>query len=57
MSSLLSYIFTKFMISGIFRKRLKYVTIKTILKNGDKRNVANYRSVSVWPSFSNILEK
>jgi len=56
-SSPLSYIFNKSMISGIFPKRLKYANIKVIFKNGDKRNVANYRPVSIWTSFSNVLEK
>ena len=38
-SSLLSYIFNKSMICGIFPTRLKYATIKSIFKNGDKKNV------------------
>jgi hypothetical protein len=45
------------MISGIFPTRLKYATIKPIFKNGDKKNVANYRPISVLPSSSKILEK
>jgi hypothetical protein len=45
------------MISGIFPKRLKYATIKPIFKNGDKRNVANYRPITIWPSLLTILEK
>ena len=45
------------MLSGIFPTRLKYATIKPILKNGNKENVANYRPISVLPSFSKILEK
>jgi len=56
-SSPLSYIFNKPMLSGIFPTRLKYTTIKPILKNGDKKNVANYRPISILPSFSKILEK
>ena len=45
------------MISGIFPSRLKYASIKPIFKNGDKKNVANYRPISILPSFSKILEK
>jgi hypothetical protein len=45
------------MISGILPIRLKYATIKPIFKNGDKKNVANYRPISILPSFSKILEK
>jgi hypothetical protein len=56
-SSPLSYIFNKSMISGIFPKRLKYATIKPIFKNGDKKNEANYRPISILPSFSKIFEK
>ena len=45
------------MISGILPTRLKYATIKPIFKNRDKKNVANYRPISILPSFSKILEK
>jgi hypothetical protein len=30
---------------------------KPVFKNGDKKNVANYRPISILPSFSKILEK
>ena len=53
----LSYIFNKSMLSGIFPSRLKYATLKPIFKNGDKKNVANYRPISILPSFSKILEQ
>jgi hypothetical protein len=53
----LRYIFSKSMISGIFPTRLKYATMKPIFKNGDKKNVATYRPISILPSFSKILEK
>jgi hypothetical protein len=56
-SSPLSYIFNKSMLSGIFPTRLKFANIKPIFKNGDKQNVANYGPISVLPSFSKILEK
>jgi hypothetical protein len=56
-SSPLSYIFNKSMLSGIFPTRLKFATIKPILYNGDKKNVANCRQISILPSFSKILEK
>jgi hypothetical protein len=45
------------MISGIFPTRLKYATIKPNFKNEDKNNVANYRPISILPSFLKILEK
>ena len=45
------------MITGTFPSRLKYALIKPIFKNGDKKKVANYRPISLLPSFSKILEK
>jgi hypothetical protein len=45
------------MITGIFPSRLKYALIKPIFKNGDKKKIANYRPISLLPSFSKILEK
>ena len=56
-SSPLGYIFNKSMLSGIFSTRLQYTTIKPILKNRDKKNVANCRPISILPAFSKILEK
>jgi hypothetical protein len=56
-SSPLTYIFNKSMISGIFPSRIKYAIITPIFKNGDKKKIANYRSISLLPSFSKILEK
>jgi hypothetical protein len=50
-SSPVSYIFNKSMLSGIFP------TFKPIFKNRDKKNVANYRPISILPSFSKIIEK
>jgi hypothetical protein len=45
------------MISGIFPTILKYATIKPIFKNGNKKNVANYRPIPIFSSFLKILEK
>jgi hypothetical protein len=53
----LTYIFNKAMIAGVFLSRLKYAHIKPIYKSGDKKNIANYRPISLLPSFSKILEK
>jgi hypothetical protein len=43
--------------TGIFPDRLKYAVVKPILKNGGKRDVSNYRPVSLLPAFSKVLEK
>jgi hypothetical protein len=45
------------MISGNFPSRLKYAIIKPISINEDKKKIANYRPISLLPSFSKILEK
>ena len=41
---------------GIFPDRLKYIVVKPILKNGDKRDVSNCRPISLLPAFS-VFEK
>jgi len=53
----LTYIFNKVMITEIFPSRLKYALIKPIFKNGDKKKIANYKPISLLPSFSRIIEK
>jgi len=40
-SSPLSYICNKSMLSGTFPTRLKYATVKPLLKKGGRENVAN----------------
>jgi len=44
-------------LSGTFPTRLKYTTVKPLLKKGDKGNVANYRSISLLTSFSKVFEQ
>jgi hypothetical protein len=53
----LSYIFNTSVISGIFPTRLKYATVKQIYRNRDNKNTANYRPISILPSFLKSLEK
>jgi hypothetical protein len=45
------------MLSGTFPTRLKYATVKPLLKKGNNENVANYRPISLLTSFSKVLEK
>jgi Notch-like protein len=55
-SSPLSYICNKAMLSGTLPTRLKYATVKPLLKKGDKENLANYRPISLLTSFSKVFE-
>jgi len=56
-SSPLSYICNKSMLSRTFPTRLKYSIVQPLLKKGDKENVANYRSIFLLTSFSKIFER
>jgi hypothetical protein len=42
---------------GIFPSRLKYSVITPLHKKNDKRNVLNYRPISLLTSFSKLFEK
>jgi len=57
MSSPLSYICNKSMLSGTLPTRLKYTIVKPLLKKGDKENVANYKPVSLLTSSPRSLKK
>ena len=56
-SSPLTYTCNKSLELGIFPCRLKYSTVKPILKTGDKLNIPNYRPISLLISFFKIVEK
>jgi hypothetical protein len=43
--------------SGIFPDQLKIANVKPLHKNGDIKNIQNYRPISLLPVFSKILEK
>jgi hypothetical protein len=45
------------MSSGIYPERLKYAKITPLHKQGERMDIANYRSISILPSFSKIFEK
>jgi len=56
-SSPLNYICNKVITKGIFPDRLKYSAIKPLYKKGNKKDVSNYKPISLLTSFSKILEK
>jgi hypothetical protein len=41
---------------GVFPYRLKYATVIPLHKKGDRRNMSNYRPVSLLTPFSKIFE-
>ena len=47
----------KSMLSGTFLARLKYAIVKPLLKKGNKKNVVNYRQISLLTSFSKVFER
>jgi len=56
-TSPLTYICNKVILSGIFPDRLKYSIVKPALKKGDRTKPTNYRPISLLTSFSKVLEK
>ncbi|XP_065642758.1 uncharacterized protein LOC136074378 [Hydra vulgaris] len=42
---------------GVFPNRLKIAKVTPILKEGDQKNISNYRPISVLCTFSKILER
>ncbi|PNF20445.1 hypothetical protein B7P43_G08125 [Cryptotermes secundus] len=56
-TSPLTYIINRSLVTGIFPDRLKFSEIKPIYKNGDKNLISNYRPISLLTSFSKIFER
>jgi hypothetical protein len=52
-----NYICNKVITKDVFPDRLKYSVIKPLYKKGNKRDVSNYRPISLLTPFSKILEK
>lgn len=56
-SPVLSHLINSSFVSGIFPIKLKQAKIVPIHKKHDKKNVINYRPISVLPTISKIYEK
>jgi len=53
----LSHICSAYLNQGIHPDRLKFATVMSIYKQGEKSDVANYRPISLITTFAKILEK
>ena len=53
----LTHVFNTSFKTGVFPDKLKIAKIIPIFKAGNKENCTNYRTISILPQFSKILEK
>ena len=53
----LKYLFNLSIVKGIFPDDLKIVKVTPIYKADNSSNISNYRSISVLPCFSKMLER
>ena len=51
------HVFNLSIVKGIFPDDLKIARVTPVFKGGDKKDLGNYRPISVLPCFSKILEK
>jgi hypothetical protein len=54
-SSPLSYICNKLLSSGTLPCRLKYAQVVPLFKKGDKKDMSNYRPISLLTAFSKVF--
>jgi Notch-like protein len=53
----LNYICNRSILSGSFPTQLKYSVVKPLFNKDDKKDIKNYRPISLLTSFSKIFEK
>lgn len=53
----LSHLYNKSIMSGVFPALLKKAEVIPLHKKGDKQNLNNYRPISILSTFSKIFEK
>ena len=53
----LKYLFDLSLQSGVFPDLMKIAIVSPIFKTGDTTDISNYRTISVFPCFSKILER
>jgi hypothetical protein len=53
----LAHIYDASLEAGVFPERFKIAKVKPLHKKGDKRDMENYRPISLLCTFSKILEK
>ena len=56
-TSPLTYICNKTLVSGLFPTSLNYSQINPVHKKGNKSEMSNYRPISLLTSFSKVIEK
>ena len=53
----LAYIFNIYLLTGSVPSNLKIAKVTPVFKNGDPKDIHNYRPISVLPCFSKIIER
>jgi Notch-like protein len=56
-STPLSYLCNRVLFEGVFPGRLKYATIIPMFKKGGRKDLSNYRPISILTTFNKIFEK